>query len=107
MDILTKLKKRTGETDEDLLAVLLDDAKNAILSRRFPFGDYPVNASGETVIEDRYVDLQYRIAVDLYNKQGAEGQTVHKENGIDRTFESSWISEQLLSEVIPYCGVTT
>ena len=107
MDILTKLKKRTGETDEDLLAVLLDDAKNAILSRRFPFGDYPVNASGETVIEDRYVDLQYRIAVDLYNKQGAEGQTVHKENGIDRTFESSWISEQLLSEVIPYCGVTS
>ena len=107
MDILTKLKKRTGETDEDLLAVLLDDAKNAILSRRFPFGDYPVNASGETVIEDRYLDLQYRIAVDLYNKQGAEGQTVHKENGIDRTFESSWISEQLLSEVIPYCGVTT
>lgn len=107
MDILTKLKKRTGETDEDLLAVLLDDAKNAILSRRFPFGDYPVNASGETVIEDRYLDLQYRIAVDLYNKQGAEGQTVHKENGIDRTFESSWISEQLLSEVIPYCGVTS
>ena len=107
MDILTKLKKRTGETDEYLLAVLLDDAKNAILSRRFPFGDYPVNASGETVIEDRYLDLQYRIAVDLYNKQGAEGQTVHKENGIDRTFQNAWISEQLLSEVIPYCGVTT
>lgn len=107
MDILTKLKKRTGETDTDQLELLLDDAKNAILSRRFPFGDYPVNASGETVIEDRYLDLQYRIAVDLYNKQGAEGQTVHKENGIDRTFESSWISEQLLSEVIPYCGVTT
>jgi len=105
MDILTKLKKRTGETDEDLLAVLLDDAKNAILSRRFPYGDYPVNANGETVIEDRYTDLQYRIAVDLYNKQGAEGQTVHKENGIDRTFENSWISEQLLSEVIPYCGI--
>ena len=107
MDILTKLKKRTGETDEDLLAVLLDDAKNAILSRRFPFGDYPVNASGETVIEDRYVDLQYRIAVDLYNKQGAEGQIKHSENGISRDFESSWVSEQLLNEITPYCGIVS
>ena len=107
MDILTKLKKRTGEDDDYLLEVLLDDAKNAILNRRFPYGDYPVDGEGNTVIEDRYLDLQYRIALDLYNKQGAEGQLVHKENGIDRTFESSWISEQLLSEVIPYCGVTS
>ena len=107
MDNLTKLKKRTGETDDELLAVLLDDAKYAILNRRFPFGDFPVDAEGNTVVEARYLDLQYRIALDLYNKQGAEGQLSHKENGIDRTFESSWISEQLLKEVIPYCGVTS
>ena len=101
MENLTKLKKRTGETDTELLEVLLDDAKNAILSRRFPYSPWPDE------VEPCYTDLQYRIALDLYNKQGAEGELIHKENGIDRTFESSWISEQLLSEVIPYCGVTS
>ena len=58
----------------------------------------------ETYVETRYEDLQYRIALDLYNKQGAEGETGHNENGINRSFESSWISEQLLREVTPYCG---
>lgn len=101
MNILDKLRKRTGEEDEELLAVLLDDAKNAILSRRFPYGDRPDE------VEPRYEDLQYRIALDLYNKQGAEGELIHKENGIDRTYESSWISEQLLSEVTPLAGVVS
>lgn len=128
MDIMTKLKKRTGETDDELLEILLDDAKNAILTRRFPFSPWPTReitrtetktdpetgeeiteqvTVSETYVEDCYTDLQYRIALDLYNKQGAEGQFVHSENGISRTYESSWISDQLLSEVIPYCGVAT
>lgn len=113
MTILEKLKKRTGETDEELLMVLLDDAKNAILSRRFPFGDWPTRevttawyseetTTEETYVEDCYLDLQYRIALDLYNKQGAEGETSHSENGISRNYESSWISEQLLQEVTPF-----
>ena len=101
MNILDKLRKRTGEEDEELLAVLLDDAKNAILSRRFPYGDRPDE------VEPRYQDLQYRIALDLYNKQGAEGELSHSENGISRGYESSWISEQLLQEVTPFAGVIT
>ena len=99
MDILENLQKRTGEEDDELLAVLLDDAKNAILARRFPYGSWPEE------IEPQYLDLQYRIALDLYNKQGAEGQTLHLENGVHRTYESSWISKQLLQEVTPYAGV--
>ena len=114
MTILDRLMYRTGETDMELLCDMIDTAKNAILSRRYPYGDWPtrtVEIDGvevqETYVEDRYLDLQYRIALDLYNKQGAEGQTVHRENGIDRTFESSWISKQLLNEVTPYVGVPT
>lgn len=107
MTILEKLQKRTGEEDEELLEVLLDDAKNAILSRRYPYGDWPVDDDGETYVEDRYVDLQYRIALELYNRQGAEGEVVHKENGIDRTYEGPWVSTQLLQEVTPYAGVVS
>ena len=124
MTILARLKLRTGETDEALLADIIESAKEAILSRRYPLGEYPtrivttevtetVNGvqttreveTEETYVEDRYLDLQYRISLDLYNKQGAEGQTAHNENGINRTFESSWISKQLLDEVMPYIGV--
>lgn len=98
MSNLERLKMRTGETDEQLLSDCLDSARAAILARRFPFRDWPDE------IPSQYVDLQYRVALDLYNKLGAEGQLGHSENGVSRTFESSWISEQLLSEVIPLVG---
>ena len=115
MTILERLKLRTGETDDGLLLDMIETAKNAILTRRFPYGEWPTREVTETVdgvevtteetyVEDRYLDLQYRISLDLYNKQGAEGEKVHKENGIDRTFECSWISAQLLQEITPYCG---
>lgn len=99
MDAFERLKFRTGEPDDAVLIDCLECAKNAILSRRFPYGDWPDS------VEPRYVDLLYRISVDLYNKSGAEGQIGHSENGISRQFESSWISEQLLKEIVPFAGV--
>ena len=98
MDNLERLKLRTQETDEAVLYDCLESAKAAIMSRRYPFGDWPDE------LESRYVDLQYRCALDIYNKAGAEGQLAHSENGISRTFQSAWISEQLLSEVVPKAG---
>lgn len=126
MTQIERLKLRTGETDEELLADLLETAKTAILNRRFPLCEYPTRevtttetvvdeitgeetettiTTQETYVEDRYLDLQVRIALDLYNKIGAEGQTTHSENGISRGYESSWISVQLLNEVSPYVGI--
>ena len=100
--IIERLQMRTGETDTALLEDLVETAKNAILSRRYPFNRDPFS---ELTVEDRYLDLQYRIALDLYNKMGAEGELRHSENGISRDYESSWISKQLLDEVVPYAGV--
>lgn len=99
MTILQRLKMRTGEADETLLSDCLDSARNAILARRFPYQEWP-----ET-FPVQYEDLQFRIALDLYNKIGAEGQLGHSENGVSRSFESSWISQQLLREVVPFVGV--
>ena len=104
--LLEQLALATGEEDTTLLGDLLDTAKNAILSRRFPFGDWPTD-NGETYVESRYENLQFRIALDLYNKIGAEGEVRHSENGISREYESSWISQQLLQEVVPFAGVPT
>lgn len=75
--------------------ILLEMAKAAINARRYPFEDPPDE------LERRYENLQLRIAIELYNKQGAEGESAHSENGISRTYSSAWISEELLSEVTP------
>lgn len=102
MEILERLqlRLRDGENvpDDDVLEDCIETAKAAIMNRRFPYGEWPDE------VETRYQDLQFRIAMDLYNKIGAEGELSHSENGISRQFESSWVSEQLLSEVTPYCG---
>lgn len=103
--VMSRLEMRTGETDVDLLMDYVLSAKNAINSRRFPYHEWPVDDEGKTYVEERYRDLQFRIALDMYNKAGAEGQTAHTENGIGRTYESSWISEQLLSEVTPLARI--
>lgn len=80
-------------------AFLLETAKSAINARRYPFGDIPEE------LERRYENLQIRIAVELFNKQGAEGEVSHSENGISRAYSSAWISEELLSEVTPKAEV--
>jgi len=71
MDKLQTLKLLTGATDseDDLLLTLLSLAEGKILERLYPY-----DHSKETV-PTRYVGKQIEIAVYLYNKQGAEGQT--------------------------------
>ena len=101
MDNLERMKLRTGESNIAVLRDCLDSARAAIMARRYPYGEWPDE------LESRYLDLQYRIAIDLYNKTGAEGQTGHTENSISRTWESSWISESLLQEVTPLVGRVT
>lgn len=99
MTVLDRLVLRTGETNKRILLDCMESAKSAIMARRYPYGSWPEE------LESRYLDLQFRIAMDLYNKIGAEGEISHSENGISRSFESSWISKQLLAEVTPYVGV--
>ena len=96
MTQLERLKIRITENVSDVeLEDILESAKAVILSRRFPYGFYPLE------IEDRYKDLQIRIAVEMYAKRGAEGETAHSENGVSRTYSSASVSEELLREITP------
>lgn len=99
MTSIQRLKLRTGEESCDMLYELLDSAEQIILSRRYPYGEYP------NVFPKRYEDLKIRIAEDMYNRIGAAGQLTHNENGISRTWGSEWVSEQLLQEIVPLAGV--
>lgn len=98
MKQLSKLKHRlnivSNEKDE-LLNDFLDSAKNEIMARRYPFGDFPEG------LDIRYASLQLEIAIVMYNKQGAEGQTSHSENGVNRSYEDYGY---LLKDVTPLVG---
>lgn len=99
MTALERLQTQTGDNNSALLEELLESAKEIILSRRFPHSDWPDE------VEPRYRGLQIRIALDLYNKRGAEGELAHSENGISRTYTAGWVSRDLLDEIVPKCGV--
>ena len=100
MTQLERLKIRiTEDVSDNELEDILESAKAVILSRRFPFGEQP------TEIEPRYNDLQIRIAVEMFNRRGAEGETSHSENGVSRTYSSASVSEELLREIVPKGGV--
>lgn len=67
--------------------------------RRYPFR--------ETItVPTKYEHIQCLIAVELWNKRGAEGQTTHNENGINRTWEGL-VSHKLLSLIVPKIGSVT
>jgi hypothetical protein len=100
MTPLERLKLRIPENNNELeLVDVLESAEAVILSRRYPFGEQPEK------LEKKYEDLQVRIAVELYNKRGVEGQTSHSENGVSRSYASANVSEDLLKEITPKAGV--
>lgn len=88
--------------DERLLSLLISQAEGIVLNRRYPFGP----PDGATV-DTRYEHIQLQIAVELFSKMGAEGQTAHNENGINRTYEAADVSASLLKRIIPICGSVT
>ncbi len=103
MEMIDRLRARLTDNgvapSNAILEDCIESAKHAILSRRYPFGEYPDE------IENRYKDLQYRLAIEIYNRQGSEGETAHSENGISRSYDGAFASSQLLNEVVPFAGV--
>ena len=82
-----------------VISSYLETAEDAIMTRLYPFA-IPDDAS----LPPRYDVLQCRIAADMYLRRGAEGETVHIENNIHRTYRSTdW--EELLKYVTPYAEV--
>ena len=82
-----------------LVGAYLEDAKSAILRRRYPFG-IPNGAD----VEDIYGMLQVKLAVRYYLRRGGEGEISHSENGISRTY-GTVNDEDLLMEVTPFAKV--
>lgn len=95
---LEMLKCMTGEQDDNVLLTYLKLAAAAVLSRVYPF-----DPSGKEV-PACYEIQQVEIAAYLLNKRGAEGETVHNENGINRSYESAGVPESMLKGIVPFAS---
>ena len=88
-----------GDWADDVLISYLTIAGQKIINRAYPYDDTV------TEVPRRYGYLQCDIAAYLLNKRGAEGQTAHSENGVNRSYASADIPEAMLGEVVPHVGV--
>jgi hypothetical protein len=84
---------------DELLSYLLEQSEGICLNRRYPFG-----APEGATLSPLHEQIQLRIAVELFTKMGAEGQSQHIENGVTRTWEAGDVSPSLLRQIIPICG---
>lgn len=99
MTLIERMVVRTG-CEPAVAEDLLESAKSIIINRRHPF-----STELPTEIEPRYIETQLSVAIWLYNKMGAEGETQHTELGETRVYKDSDIPNELLKEVIPYLGL--
>lgn len=87
------------EATDDLLLYILEQAEGIVMNRRYPFG-IPEGAKFPT----QYEYAQLRIAVEIYNKMGAEGQSQHQEQGVNRVWETGDVSRSVLNLITPMVG---
>ena len=91
-----KVRLLYPEADDLSITLQLEMAKDFINDRR---GFIPTDT---TPIEDRYLGLQVLLAVEALSKEGAEGESVHSDNGVSRRYENgSPYSTTLTNRIIP------
>lgn len=98
---LAGVEAADSDSSSLLADVYLPAAMWVILEARNPFDAELSESSWEA----RYDCLQCEIAVDLFNRRGAEGEVSHKENGVDRTWASANVSRALMQRIVPKAKV--
>lgn len=92
MEQLQRLRNQLGNpsNEDDVLDYCLERASDIICDIR-----------NSDKVEKKYLTTQIAIAIELYNKRGAEGQGSHTENGISRVYASGDISHHLIRKITP------
>lgn len=96
--LLAKLKIELGEGEDDYLTLKLNRAVSAVVKARRPYG---CTDEQKAVILVEYESEILDIATYLYNRRGSEGQTVHNENGTNRSYENAGIPSSFLDGIVP------
>lgn len=97
-ELLAKLKTRLrfdGTVEDGMLTYHLNLALDTVNDRR------QFTPTDTELVESRYENIVIEMAVCSYNKMGAEGQTVHSENGVNRFYEGGFYPSSLMKMIIP------
>jgi len=84
----------------DELNTYLMFAENAILDHLYSAMTRPDDA----VLMMQHETVQIQAVIAGLNAQGAEGEAMHSENGISRTFKYSDMIQYIESHIMPYVG---
>lgn len=98
-EIFEKVKRKIIRLDLDFSDEdIYDEIENAIeaINERRHF-----RPTSSILIEERYKNLAYKLCIASMVKEGAEGETAHSENGINRGYDSSGYPKDLMSQIIP------
>lgn len=98
-DLLSRFAEETGESDQAVSSDYLEQAGELVLNRRYPYATADQLAVAS--VPERYRGTQLRVAVALWAKRGAEGETSHAEGGVSRNYGGETTA---LSSVLPYIG---
>lgn len=65
---------------------------------------YPHTFTEEKISSDMqsHLSTMAMAVVDIFVKSGAEGETSHSENGINRSYENAYISSSVFNDICPY-----
>ena len=87
--ILKQMLDPSDTTSDEIANAYLAAAEKAVINLAYPFGD------GSEVMPEKYEYEQIEIALYMLNKRGAEGEKLHIEEGIHRSFEVAGIPVSL------------
>lgn len=97
-ELLARLKTRlrySGTVEDAILQDHLTSAIDTVNELR------QFTPTDEEIVESQYKSIVVELALCAYSKMGAEGQTMHNENGVSRVYEGALYPHSLLSKIIP------
>ena len=101
-EMIAQVSEMAEESDSVAVGYYLDNAAEVILNQMYPFNEDWETETGELpTIPVRYQNLQMRIAVIFLNKRGADGETMHIENGINRHYSTTDVPADIRRQIVP------
>lgn len=101
-EMIAQVSEMAEESDSVAVGYYLDNAAEVILNTMYPFNEDWETETGELpTIPVRYENLQMRIAVIFLNKRGADGESMHIENGINRHYSTTDVPADLRRQIVP------
>lgn len=104
-DVLAKAKVYIDNSDPTLKgqspSVMLVDF---VIEKYKQHRNYPLSFSVNDIDDDcnKHLNTVAMAVVDVFMKQGAEGETNHVENSVTRHYKNAYISDDLFCDILPF-----